>query len=385
VQTNISEPLGPAKLVRPPAKSRFLIGKGNLFCRTGEAIYLNPQVQRVKLPAKPVAPGLNQNTKHQSAIMGQSMSNETKCVCQHCEGGIKFASENAGESIVCPHCGKETLLPAMKYFVWQEEQPDGPFDEVAMQNRILEGLITDDTLVCIDNGELDWVPAKELFFQDSPPENSATEDSADDDSLLEIVVNDHNSFFYRPTEDGDFFVVLRLNSGTDLKVKAIRLYDELSLRMMHLKRAEVLKKYPGMATGSLGWWLVTTAGGESGEGGVSTAAARAGDNLVAEAMQLEQKVRENVHFLPVGVIENIENPLPGFWRVSGKSKIRIPPQEKADWIASAFIHNGDDFVMVQTIDDMVYSIRWNAVECYACQTELEASDESGSPELDPRD
>ncbi len=32
------------------------------------------------------------------------------CHCNHCSGHIEFASEGAGQSIVCPHCGIETVL-----------------------------------------------------------------------------------------------------------------------------------------------------------------------------------------------------------------------------------------------------------------------------------
>ena len=34
----------------------------------------------------------------------------TKCICTYCAGPLEFEEENAGEKIVCPHCGFETKL-----------------------------------------------------------------------------------------------------------------------------------------------------------------------------------------------------------------------------------------------------------------------------------
>ena len=34
----------------------------------------------------------------------------TKCICTYCAGHLEFEEENAGEKIVCPHCGFETKL-----------------------------------------------------------------------------------------------------------------------------------------------------------------------------------------------------------------------------------------------------------------------------------
>ena len=38
------------------------------------------------------------------------MSNEAKCICQHCSGHIAFPAEMAGQMFECPHCKLETLL-----------------------------------------------------------------------------------------------------------------------------------------------------------------------------------------------------------------------------------------------------------------------------------
>lgn len=33
-----------------------------------------------------------------------------KCVCNNCPGHIEFDEKDAGQTVICPHCGIETLL-----------------------------------------------------------------------------------------------------------------------------------------------------------------------------------------------------------------------------------------------------------------------------------
>jgi len=54
-----------------------------------------------------------------------------------------------------------------KFFVWQNEQQQGPFEQEIIQQMISERKITSETLVCPDDGGLDWTPAKKLFFPGS--------------------------------------------------------------------------------------------------------------------------------------------------------------------------------------------------------------------------
>jgi hypothetical protein len=51
--------------------------------------------------------------------------------------------------------------------------------------------------------------------------------------------------------------------------------------------------------------------------------------------------------------------------VSGENKFQVPGQNPSS-DKLALIHDGDDFVTVQTEDGAVRSIRWSAVESYAC-------------------
>ena len=54
----------------------------------------------------------------------------------------------------------------MKFFVWLNEKQQGPFDDETIQKMVLEGQITHETLLCLEGGDLDWTPAKELFPPD---------------------------------------------------------------------------------------------------------------------------------------------------------------------------------------------------------------------------
>ena len=98
-----------------------------------------------------------------------------KCHCQNCGGAIEYeAAEIAegGQTVECPHCGKQTVLNILsvqspKFFAWQQEQQQGPFDQETIQQMIAERKITSETLVRPEDGGLDWTPAKELFFPNS--------------------------------------------------------------------------------------------------------------------------------------------------------------------------------------------------------------------------
>src|ERR1035441_1274208 len=98
-----------------------------------------------------------------------------KCQCEKCGGAIEYdAAEIAegGQAVECPHCGKQTVLntpsfQSPKFFVWQQDQQQGPFDQETIQQMISEGQITGETLLCPEDGGLDWTPAKELFFPGS--------------------------------------------------------------------------------------------------------------------------------------------------------------------------------------------------------------------------
>jgi hypothetical protein len=308
------------------------------------------------------------------------MSEEAKCDCQHCGGHIAFPSEAAGQNVACPHCGKETAVgnppqPSSKFFVWQNEQQQGPFDQETIQQMILDGQILEDTLVCPEDGGLDWTPAKELFFQDSVPENlkpGYVPPALPVETLGEIKINQFHSFFYQPPQTGDNATLeIRLLSGTELKIKAIRLFNESVLHAIAGKRAEAAHGHKGVSTGlgsigSLEWVLGSSLVIGAVEGVLSAGAAKAGTNSLIEALRMERTLRESVFLLPVSIIQNIEHPLPGIWRVAGESKFQIPNQSPSAH-KSAMTHDGDDFVTVQTDDGAVRSIRWSAVESYAYQ------------------
>ena len=57
---------------------------------------------------------------------------------------------------------------------------------------------------------------------------------------------------------------IRLNSGVELKIKAVRLYDDIALAKVNSKRAEAMKMFKGVSTGigpwgSIEWVLAASA------------------------------------------------------------------------------------------------------------------------------
>jgi hypothetical protein len=238
------------------------------------------------------------------------------CACPHCDQQIEFPVENSGEAVSCPHCGKDLTLP---------NEPTAEYEIVSAASP--------------------------------PPVSSDAETALNDNSVLSI----------------------RLNSGAELRIKAIRLYDEIDLAELNKKKAEAMKLLQGVSTGlgaigSLEWVLAASVAIGLAEAALSTGAESVGGRLLAEAIEAEQKLREKGVFKPVGIIREIENPLPGLWRVPTTRvmqfsvQVRAFPLDKTETrtktVPSAYIHIGDDFICVQTDDDSVCSIRWSAVESY---------------------
>jgi hypothetical protein len=255
----------------------------------------------------------------------------------------------------------------MKFFVWLNEQQQGPFEEEAIKGMLSKKQITRDTLVCPDGGDLDWTPVKELFFQDSLPESFVTA-STFEETLVE------------QSDDGSRLEI-RLSSGAELKIKAVQLYDEIALAKVNSKRAEAMKMFKGVSTGigpwgSIEWVLAASAVIGAVESVLSAGASSAGASLLDEAIQAERNLRKKGVFFPVGKIQYIEDPTPGFWRVPVKKDIRskVPvyqviqikqkTETRTTTVTSAFIHNGDEFISVATDDNLSCSTRWNAVERY---------------------
>jgi hypothetical protein len=133
----------------------------------------------------------------------------------------------------------------MKFFVWINEQQQGPFDEGTIQKMISERQITSDTLLYPEDGGLDWTPGKDLLLLDSTPENFHPELS------VEIRINPFQFLSYRPDKSNEnSFVEIRLTSGVELKVKAVRLFDLQALTAMDSKKTEAKQKNQGRGRGS---------------------------------------------------------------------------------------------------------------------------------------
>ena len=208
-----------------------------------------------------------------------------------------------------------------------------------------------------------------------------------DDSVVETRINPFQFFSYRhiKTEDAAF-VKIRLMSGKELKIKAVQLYDRLTLSVVSQKKSEARKKHQGVSTGlgsigSLEWVLASSLVIGAVEGVLSSGAAAQGTKLLTEAIQLEMDLRNEGAFLPVGTIKNIEHPLPGIWLVLGEAKSLENGETRR--FPAAFIHNGDEFITVQTDDDSICYIRWSAVESYAYQTSKGAQGTQRPPRIFP--
>ena len=233
----------------------------------------------------------------------------------------------------------------MKFFVWLNDQQQGPFEEEVIREMLAKKQVAHDTLVCPEGGDLDWTPVKELFFQDSLPESFIQPPSIDE--MLAEQFNDGSK------------LEIRLNSGAELKIKAVRLYDEVALAKVSSKRSEAIKMLQGVSSGigawgSIEWVLAASVVIGAVESVLSAGTSSAGAKLLREAIYSERQLRKEGVFFPASKIQLIENPIPGFWRGFAK---------KAG-ATTAFVHNGDEFVVMQIDDGSTCSVRWNAVERY---------------------
>ncbi len=236
----------------------------------------------------------------------------------------------------------------MKFFIWVNDQQQGPHEEGKIRQLVLEGQIARDTLACPEGNNSDWSSVGELLFNDSKLKS------------LGMLSNSLANLPLAKEVDRGFRLDISLNSGRTLKVKAIRLFDETEIAKLNNKKAEVAKLLQGVSTGlgaigSIGWVLAASAVISATEAALSAGATSVGIKLLKEVVALEEKIRAEGAFSYVGNIAQIDNPIPSLWCVA-------PNESKS--ISNALIHNGDDFLCVITDDDLIQFIRWSAVECY---------------------
>jgi hypothetical protein len=163
------------------------------------------------------------------------------------------------------------------------------------------------------------------------------------------------------------FLRVRLTSGVTLEIAAVKLFQEAALYDVAAAKNAALAKMGGVSTGlgaigSLSWVLMATSVIGMVESHLSNAAAEQGRGLLHAVAVRELKIRQCGEFFPVGLIDQIEQPLPGLWRV--------PPQP---CYPTGFIHTGDDFLTVRDAAGTILSVRWGAVEEYRCLEQAEVS------------
>ena len=279
-----------------------------------------------------------------------------------------------GHSVECPHCKLETILfvppTPPRFFLVDKDIQKGLIDRETIQEMIDNGQLSNDALVCSEDGSTDWTSVGKIFVMKP---NKEIFQSSPESEALSIPLAHINS---------GIKLEIRTLSGNSHQIKAIRLYDEIHLSEISAKRAEALKRLQGVSTGigsigSIGWVLATSVVIGAVESVLSAGATSSGYALLANVIKLEQELRANGTFISIEEIENIETPNPGLWRVPYKRKANVEAgvtfMGEKKWemreLSTAFIHSGDEFITVQTEDGAVQAIRWTAVEHYACKSD----------------
>jgi hypothetical protein len=179
-----------------------------------------------------------------------------------------------------------------------------------------------------------------------------------------------------PAKPEVFALDVRLSSGAELRITAVRLYEECAVAKLNSRKAEAMKLLQGVSTGigaigPIEWVLAASVVIGAAEAALSAGASSVGLRVLQEAIQLERRLSSSGAFIPVGEIQQIEIPSPGLWRSSSVSVIapsirtftgdrmefREPPSE--------LIHNGSDFISVMTDDGATSLIRWSSVERFS--------------------
>jgi hypothetical protein len=179
-----------------------------------------------------------------------------------------------------------------------------------------------------------------------------------------------------PPKAESYVVDVRLNSGAEFQITAVRLYEEQVITKLHAKKAEAMKLLEGVSTGigaigSIEWVLAASAVIGATEAALSAGASTAGLRLLQEAIRLEQRLYRTGAFVPVENIQHIEIPLPGLWRGDYTPKPGVTLQGSLSKDiergapSSILIHDGSDFLSVMTEDGSTSSIRWSAIERFA--------------------
>lgn len=153
-------------------------------------------------------------------------------------------------------------------------------------------------------------------------------------------------------------IKLTLTSGASLCITKIKLFDAAALQRLATMRATAATQMGGVSTGlgaigSLSWVLMASAAIGAVESAMSNAAAKQGAETFRNALTLERKIRQSASFFPVGMIDQIEHPFPGYWEVPAQPM--APP---------GFIHSGKDFVIVKNSEGTSTALHWSAVESY---------------------
>jgi hypothetical protein len=220
------------------------------------------------------------------------------CPCRYCSKHIEFDAsdfrEDETRQVECPHCNLETAIFIPKTSLMRNE----------------------------------------IFARIEPP------------PILPIWFGDESSV-----------IEIRLTSGAILKIKDVGLYNAGELNDIAAQKAQAVELLNGVSSpyaawGSISWVVFATTITNMIEKSLSRESAQRGIALVQKLAERERKLRENITFFPVGQIQEIENPVPGLWRVPSKS---------------GFVHSGDEFIKIADIDGGVRSIRWSCVESYDYQ------------------
>jgi hypothetical protein len=192
-------------------------------------------------------------------------------------------------------------------------------------------------------------------------------------------------------EASEHHVQLVLLSGQILKVRGIELYPAEELAKIAAMRAEAMQKLGGVSTGvgfigSPGWVIGASAALGFLESALSDSIKKAALRQLAQAEELSATARSLGQLFQIKSIKQIERPNPGSWtahtveskRVLHKVTLFGKENYRDIDITTTFVHNGDDFLGVETENSFV-NVRWSSVVGYVAPSLPDKAEQSPPP------
>jgi hypothetical protein len=157
-----------------------------------------------------------------------------------------------------------------------------------------------------------------------------------------------------------------LTSGRQLEFTHVKLFNALHIhslqRLMETAEAK-LKEFssPDKARVSFNSVVMVLVANMLAESAVTKNLSDEARTILQLYDDLQTKIRQSGHLVPVDLIDGVERPMPTLWRATVESQ--ISDRAGSHVIRVPYVHNGDPYVVIGN-EDYQTAILWDKVEQY---------------------